>query len=1465
MGSPRVTIGANNSAFSKAMNEMSRQLKMVKSDFSVVEAEAKLMGDETQVLNAKQQSLTETMKIQSNMIEIQDAKVKTIIQQLKKQEQEQTSLENKINETNEAYKKSVQETGKESEASKKLHDELIKLKEEYAKNEKSIETSNKALDNAKIKQNNLQKELIKTKSELKNVEEELKKTENSLVKVGEEAGKLDISGVINDILSKDNKFDISSVIGQFSEFKGAISEGGASIGSFITSIGSLGSSFGPVGIGIAGVVAGFKALSGVGSWINELSEASNTLKTKTGETGAAFKDLQNIMNNIYSNNFGESYEEIASTLSDVKNMTNLSGQELQNVTQYAYLLRDSFDVDINESVRASRILMKSFGIDAEQSFNLMTQGIQNGLDFSGEMIDTINEYAPQFSKAGLSAQDMFNMLKNGSDAGAWNLDKVGDAVKELGVRLVDGSDTTKQGLEQLGLSSDEIRAKIIAGGDSAREATLSIFEGLSNCENKVVQNNAGLNLFGTMWEDLDASTVQALGNINGNIDITKDSINQLMETKYSTFSDGLEGVGRSIKGAFAPLGEACIPILESITDVLRNTVTPAFQSFSSFLTNNMGNIKDVFSIVFGAMKLSISLILSPTTLAIKAVTGLRNTISNFGGVSNIFSSALNGIKSAASKVFNVGSWSQLGSYVIQGLRNGISNGVSSIIAKVKNIAASISKTFRSIMRIHSPSKVMEENGVYVAEGVSSGIQKGTDDVKKATEKMAEEIENNISVNTDKFNKFCDGVVNAIKARYEKEEEIQLESLEKQLTKEEDASDERLAIYEKEYNEKVKLFEQETDEKTSALQAQIDAIEAEQEAEDKAKETREYNEKIAGLKEKLALAETEEEKEEIRKDINEAKLDREEKLKKEERQRQKEELKEQINKVKEEATAQKEALKESYETQKEEEKNQIELTKENNKAQQEEVKNHYAELLSQDNLNAEARKLIQSENQEEILALLESYNPKWQDSGQSLADSLLNGLNSEKQSIQDAISEAVTLDELIPEQQSKLAELKAQIEAMNEAESSSSSGGGGDSGGAGGGEDSFDDMGLGGGGEDSLSDLGITEDNLGIEALAEEEQQSEGFVQKFKDFISQKKEEIHQGASTFFTITIPGLWTSFTSWIQSIPSSIGTFLSTKWNELTTWASTSINGLLTNIHTWVSDLPFKAGQLVGTILQTFYEWGTNAKNFFTTTIPDMVNSIGQWFSELPGKVKTWFDNTINDIKTWGSNTVSYLSTEIPNLISSVGQWFAELPSKISSGLSSAWNNLKEWCTNMVSSGKEGANNTISGIIETFSSLPSKMIDVGKNIVSGLKNGIMNAWSDLKSSIGSMCSDFIDGVKSKFEIHSPSRVMRDEVGVFIAEGIGEGFSGGMISVNKDASKTLDTTISSLRSSADIADIYNKSRIQFNVENGEGAKSNNNSSSSNNVGGITQYITFKSDDISAKENAKRIKKATRELLLEI
>lgn len=61
------------------------------------------------------------------------------------------------------------------------------------------------------------------------------------------------------------------------------------------------------------------------------------------------------------------------------------------------------------------------------------------------MIDSINEYSVQFKKLGLDAEDMFSIFANGAQNGAFNLDKVGDAVKEFSIRAIDGSDMTKQG------------------------------------------------------------------------------------------------------------------------------------------------------------------------------------------------------------------------------------------------------------------------------------------------------------------------------------------------------------------------------------------------------------------------------------------------------------------------------------------------------------------------------------------------------------------------------------------------------------------------------------------------------------------------------------------------------------------------------------------------------------------------------------------------------------------------------------------------------------------------------------------------------------------------------------------------------------------------------------------------------------------------------------------------------------
>ena len=72
------------------------------------------------------------------------------------------------------------------------------------------------------------------------------------------------------------------------------------------------------------------------------------------------------------------------------------------------------------------------------------------MDYSGELLDSISEYSVQFNKVGLGANDMFAIFQKGAESGAFNLDKVGDAVKEFSIRAIDGSDTTVDGFKKIG-------------------------------------------------------------------------------------------------------------------------------------------------------------------------------------------------------------------------------------------------------------------------------------------------------------------------------------------------------------------------------------------------------------------------------------------------------------------------------------------------------------------------------------------------------------------------------------------------------------------------------------------------------------------------------------------------------------------------------------------------------------------------------------------------------------------------------------------------------------------------------------------------------------------------------------------------------------------------------------------------------------------------------------------------------
>lgn len=294
------------------------------------------------------------------------------------------------------------------------------------------------------------------------------------------------------------------------------------------------------------------------------SDSQDAFQQFAAATGTATDEMgkyKDMINNVYKDNFGESINDVAEAMATVnQNMSYLDDSALQRCTEYAYTLSDTFGYDVAESTRAADTLIKNYGVSAREAFNLITQGAQSGMDYSGEMIDSINEYSVQFKKLGLDAEDMFSIFANGAQNGAFNLDKVGDAVKEFSIRAIDGSDTTKQGFEALGMDAAKMAEKFGAGGDTAKEAFNEVIKGLASMDDPVAQSTAGVNLFGTMWEDLGPQVITSMSTASDAIDKSKESVEELVNVKYDTLSGALGGLWRTIQvDVLQPIGNQLIP------------------------------------------------------------------------------------------------------------------------------------------------------------------------------------------------------------------------------------------------------------------------------------------------------------------------------------------------------------------------------------------------------------------------------------------------------------------------------------------------------------------------------------------------------------------------------------------------------------------------------------------------------------------------------------------------------------------------------------------------------------------------------------------------------------------------------------------------------------------------------------------------------------------------------------------
>ncbi len=249
-----------------------------------------------------------------------------------------------------------------------------------------------------------------------------------------------------------------------------------------------------------------------------------------------------------------------------------------------------------------------------------------------------------------------------------------------------------------------------------------------------------------------------------------------------------------------------------------------------------------------------------------------------------------------------------------------------------------------------------------------------------------------------------------------------------------------------------------------------------------------------------------------------------------------------------------------------------------------------------------------------------------------------------------------------------------------------------------------------------------------------------------------------------------------------------------------------------------------------------------------IPEVVKAIPQIIEAIVAVFMAfnWLDlgkTIITGLKNGITAMVSSVRSATHNILETINNTLRTLPSKLlelgRGGITGLINGIK----GMLSGVGSVMTTIFNAVINGIKGLPSQLLGIGKNIISGLIDGIKSGISGLLSVVGDLGNKVVNKFKSFFKIHSPSRLMRDQIGVMIVKGMAVGMSKTK-DAEKAAEKVSKNTLASAKKTLGIKDASSEFREQV------GAKI---------VSGMTQGIkkNSKNAEEAAKETSQKILQA--------
>ena len=348
--------------------------------------------------------------------------LKTSLEDLKKQEKDGTISRNEYKLQTEAVNATIKEYQYNVRALQKEVQNSIRQEEQQEGSLKSMRAELSNLTKAYSEMSKAERDSAKGK-ELQNhinaLTDDIKEVEEGIQLYQRSVG--NYKNAITEAIFGNSRFGASlqAIVDMAGKSDGLIGQLSTRIGAFKTTV--LGLFTNPYFLAMAGVAGAGMAFKWFYDYNKGLMEATRLTREFTGYTGEALETMRN---------------SIAATA-------------------------DTMGKDFKEVLGTADNLMANFHLSGEQAMDVINKGFASGADLSGDMLQKIQQYAPTFHDAGISADQLVAILQQ-TRSGIFS-DKGLDIITMASKKIREMSSGTASSLDAIGISSKQVQQDLANG------------------------------------------------------------------------------------------------------------------------------------------------------------------------------------------------------------------------------------------------------------------------------------------------------------------------------------------------------------------------------------------------------------------------------------------------------------------------------------------------------------------------------------------------------------------------------------------------------------------------------------------------------------------------------------------------------------------------------------------------------------------------------------------------------------------------------------------------------------------------------------------------------------------------------------------------------------------------------------------------------------------------------------------